>query len=62
MDEAWKRLAQVAGGDAIDVPSAKGQHNRAVARSLGYDEAAIGALEAAGVLHAEPAVAQLELA
>ena len=35
-----------------------GQHNRVVARSLGYGEAEIAALEVEGVLYAEPAAAQ----
>lgn len=35
-----------------------GQHNRQVAKSLGYDDD-VSAMEAAGVLYAEPDVKQL---
>ncbi|MGH8847897.1 MAG: CoA transferase, partial [Polaromonas sp.] len=36
-----------------------GQHNRELARSLGYSAAQIAALETDGVLHAEEAVSRL---
>lgn len=34
----------------VGLPAARGQHNRAVLTELGYDDAAIGALEASGVI------------